>query len=235
MFLPTSSSAILNCEKKLKKGDARLKTRETLLGVAVCGEPGKLRGVSIPAAKMEKYRTLIEAALNKPRNFLSNKEFERIHGKIQYCASLIPHFRGFMSPLNRQLRSGGQGVGLRQGSDVREALAALIPHMRLAEVIPVHITEIVAPDLPHVHGGVDAAAVGMGGYIAPCTLFFVPVVWRVAFPPDIQQHVESQGNVVTNSDVEAIAGFVFECMIDDILDGRTEGISSFCWSDDTRA
>ncbi len=220
-------------ERKLEKGDATFKTREILLGADVCGEPRQGRGVNIPTKKMEKYCSLIEAALSRPRNFITLREFEQIHGKVQYCGSIIPHYRGFMSPLNRQLRNGGHCVGLGKGSDVREALTALVPHMKLAEIMPVHITEIVAPDLPHIYGGVDAAAVGMGGYIAPCTLFFIPIVWRVAFPDDIRKHVESQGNVITNSDVEAIAAFVFECMIDDILEGRTEGISSFLWSDNT--
>ena len=212
---------------KLLKGDGMFKPKEVLLGAEVDGSPREQRQVNIPAAKMNKYCALVEEALNKPRNYVSRQMFEKIHGKVQYCSSIIPHFRGFMSPLNRQLKNGGPCIGLGKGSDVREALESLVPHMKLAEAMPVHITEIVSPDLPHIYGGVDAAAVGMGGFFAPCTLFFIPIVWRVAFPDDIRRHVESQGNVITNSDVEALAAFVFECMIDDVLDGRTEGISSF--------
>jgi len=81
--------------------------------------------------------------------------------------------------------------------------------------------------------GIGAAAVSMDGYILPCTRHTIPIVWRIAFPDDIRRHVESQGNVITNSDVEAIAAFVFECMIDDVVQGRTEGISTFLWSNNT--
>jgi len=224
-------------EAKAEKGDTMFKTQEVLLGLECCGEPEQQRTVNIPTKKLIKYTEQVEACLPKP--YISYKMFNKMHGRVQYCKSIIPHFRGFMSPMNRQLNAceaqnnPRATVSLKPGSDVREALESLVPHMKMAETVPVHITELVAPDLPHYHGGVDAAAVGMGGYILPCTRHTIPIVWRIAFPDDIRRHVESQGNVITNSDVEAIAAFVFECMIDDVVQGRTEGISTFLWSDNT--
>ena len=222
-------------EAKAQKGDTMFAPQKILLGVDCCGEPRENRAVNIPDSKLIKYTTQVEESLCKP--YISYDRFNKLHGRVQYCSSIIPHFRGFMSPMNRQLNTSKaldkrHTVSLAQDSDVREALSALVPHMHMARLIPVHITEIVAPDLPHIHGGVDAAAVGMGGYACPCTMFFVPITWRVDFPDDIRRHVESQGNVITNSDVEAIAGFVYECMVEDLV-GRTEGISSFLWSDNT--
>jgi hypothetical protein len=207
------------------------KPEETLLGLDCCGRPGEHRTVNIPLSKLAKYTEQVESCLPKP--YISYHWFNKLHGRVQYCKGIIPHFRGFMSPMNRQLNSftaqnnPRATVALGKDSDVREALEALVPHMKLAQTVPVHITELVGPDLPHVYGGVDAAAVGMGGFILPCTEYCPALVWRVEFPDDIRRHVEAQGNIITNSDVEAIAAFVFECMIDDVLDGRTEGISMF--------
>ena len=223
-------------EAKAEKGDTMLKPKEVLLGLACCGEPHERRAVNIPAKKLEKYTAQIEACLPKP--YISYSMFNKIHGRVQYCKSIIPHFRGFMSPMNRQLNASKANdrhatVQLGKDSDVREALEALLPHMKLALEVPVHITELVGPDLLDTHGGGDAAAVGMGGHLLPCTRWVQPQVWRVAFPDDIRRHVESQGNVITNSDVEAIAAFVHECMHDDALDGDTVGVTTFLWSDNT--
>ena len=48
-------------------------------------------------------------------------------------------------------------------------LMVLMALMDWAHNNPAHTSELVPPYLPHFYGTVDAAAVGMGGVILPCT------------------------------------------------------------------
>ena len=217
--------------KKAERGDVRFKPEEVLLGAELKGQPGASRTVRLPEAKVTKYVQSVQAALDQPRHYIGRNQFEKLHGRIQYAGQTMPHLRGFMTPLNRQLRQPSTTVGLAAKSDVREALQALIPHMEIAHEAPAHITELVPPDLPHVYGTVDAAAGGMGGTWLPCTKGMQPLVWRVPFPSDIAKMVQAQGNNCTNSDVEAIAAFVAECMLDAVFRGMIAGLSSHLDSD----
>lgn len=222
-------------EKKLNKGDGRFKRAETLLGARLAGGPGADRTVGLPKEKLDKYVGHIDGALAQRNNYVTIDNFRKLHGKLQYCGSFLPHLRGFMSPLNRALRGGRRQVGLGRNSDVRPALEAMKEYLQLSETVPAHITQLVPPLYPHVYGSVDAAAVGMGGTWLPGTTWIQPAVWRVEFPTDIREAVQSQGNEITNSDVEAVAAFVAECMLEqgELLGHDTAGVSSYLSSDNT--
>lgn len=220
-------------ERKLKKGDARWKPYEVLLGFGVRGSTGAARTVALPADKKDKYVARVQDALEKPRNYMLFNEFQKLHGKLQHASAIMPCMRGFMTPLNRVLAAQPQHVGLRKGGDVRETLQAFIPMLQASFSHPTHISEIVSPDLPHYYGYVDAAAGGVGGVWLPCTRWLLPVVWRVEWPADIAREVRKMNGSVSNSDVEAAGVFIGECMLDDLLGDDTAGVSSHLCSDNS--
>jgi len=220
-------------ERKLKKGDARWKQYEVLLGFGVRGGRGAERTVGLPADKKDKYVARTQDALAKPRNYMLFSEFQKLHGKLQHASAVMPCMRGFMTPLNRILSAQPPHVGLRSGGELREALESFIPMLEASHSHPSHISEIVSPDLPHYYGYVDAAAGGVGGVWLPCTRWLQPVVWRFEWPADIAREVRKQNGTVSNSDVEAAGVFIGECLLDDLLAGDTAGVSSHLCSDNS--
>jgi len=225
--------------KKLKKGDARLKTTEELLGTDLHGDPGAGRTLNLAESKMLKYVERIQALLDKLRNFTTIQEFQSVHGKLQYACLSLPCLRGLMTPLNRALAPIHKGgppratIGLKQGGELRETLEDFIPLLHLAHQLPTHITEIVPPDLPHYYGYVDFAACGFGGVWLPCTRWVQPTVWRVKSPPDIAKSVREENGPVNNNDGEAGAVVMAEWMLEDLLGCDTAGVSTHLHSDNS--
>ena len=216
-------------ERKLEKGDARFKPDEVMLGFLLDGRFGRRRLVALPRDKKDRYRSKVQDALSKPRNYISFNEFQKIHGKLEHAAVAMPCMRGFMTPLNRVLGSGVPTVGLGKASVLREVFERFDTLLELAHTKPSHITEIVPPDLPHYYGTVDACAVGIGGVWLPCTRWLQPVVWRMAFPADVERAVRE--GTLTMADCESIGYFVGECFLDHLVEGDTAGVSSHLESD----
>jgi len=218
-------------EKKLIKEDALWDLQAILLGVLADGGFGPNRTVALPLDKYTKYRASISDALSIKRAVISFKEFQRVHGQVQYVATVIPCIRGLMTPLNRRLAIENVPVGLGKGTPIRRAFTRVRDLMDLAQTRPSHICEIVAPSLPAIYGPMDAAAIGAGGVLLPCTKYLQPTVWRVQWPDDITQAVRA--GTISMADCESIAYFIQECLIDHLLEGKVEGLSSFIWSDNT--
>jgi hypothetical protein len=217
--------------KKLKKGDACWNPTKTLLGSAVSGRPGSNRTVGMPWEKTNRYSVRIRSALAMPRNYISFAEFRKIQGQMQHASEVLPCIKGFMSPLNRTLAAASPTVGLGRKSELREALSAFLPLLETVHEHPSHISELVPPSLPHYYGYGDAAAVGVGGAVLPCTRWLQPFVWRMPWPQDIADEVRKKQGSVSNSDVEAAAVYLAECILDDELGGATAGVSSYIGTD----
>ena len=219
--------------KKLAKGDARFKLKETMLGFDLHGAQGRQRTVGLSDSKCLRYRAQIRAALARPGRCLPLREFQKIHGRIQHAAGAMPCMRGFMTPLNRALASAPLFVGLGKGSEVRETLADFDHLLGLARHHPSHITEIVPPDLPHYYGYVDFSAVGMGGVWLPCTRWLPPVVWRARNPPHVEAEVRKMNGAINNNDGECAAIVVGEFLLDHLLGGDVAGVSTHLGSDNS--
>jgi hypothetical protein len=220
-------------ERKLEKGDGRFKPEETMLGFDLHGHPGGERTVGLNEDKASRYRAKIREALDKKGRCISFKEFRKLHGKVQHCATAMPCMRGFMTPLNRVLAEQPDFVGLGKGSEIRETLSDFDHLLALARAHPTHITEIVPPDLPHYYGYVDFAAVGMGGVWLPCTRDLQPVVWRLRNPRDIEREVRKMNGAVNNNDGECAAYVVGDFLLDHLLEGNVAGVSAHLGSDNS--
>jgi hypothetical protein len=77
-------------EKKLRKGDARFKTREVLLGFLPSGSSGPDRTVAVPTDKFDRCATgRLEAALSQRRNWIPLVKFQKIHGQVHHMATAL--------------------------------------------------------------------------------------------------------------------------------------------------
>lgn len=217
--------------KKLKRDDGRFAVSKVLLGFLVHGAPFDGRLVGLPADKAARYIMELDRALDLPRHWISFKAFQKLHGKLVHASLVMPCMQGFMSVLNTILQLAPSTVGLGLGSPLRLTLAALRFFIQLSHERPSHISEIVAPDLPHVYGYIDAARGGMGGVLLPCTKWVSPLVWRCQFPDDIKAAFD-QGDISIN-DLESIAHFVGERLVDQVFHGKVEGLASWYGSDNT--
>jgi hypothetical protein len=105
------------------------------------------------------------------------------------------------------MQGGLKKIGLGQRSDIQAALNDLCSLIHILSLHLTHVREIII-DMPRYVGYHDAAAKGAGvvwfhlGHAMP------PVVWRLAFLPDIAQDVISLSipkGSITNSDLELAA------------------------------
>jgi hypothetical protein len=124
-------------------------------------------------------------------------------------------------------------VGLGKDIPLRKTLLRLRHLLDIAQVQPTHISVIVAPDLPHYYGTVDAVAVGVGGVWLPCLWHIQPTMWQVKWPDDIKAAVR-QG-MLSMADCKSAAYFtvIQECMLDHLLGGEVAGVSTHMFSDNT--
>ena len=217
--------------KKLKKGDACFKLRETLLGFLMQGGSGHERTVAIPADKFGRYVERLRKALDQKSHWITFSEFQKIHGQMQHVSVAVPCLRGQMTPLNQQLSRPRSRVGLKIKSTLRATFELFVALLEDAQAYPSHITEIVGPDLPHHYGATDAAKVGSGGVWLPCTAWIHPVVWRFEWPLDIQRAI--QRGEISMVDAEFAAYFIAECMIDYLTEHPIPGLSTFLFTDNS--
>ena len=105
------------------------------------------------------------------------------------------------------MQGGLKRIGLGIRSDIRAALNNLCSLTRILGLRPTHVREILI-DMPCYVGYHDAAAEGAGRVWFSLGHQMPPVVWRLAFPPDITQDVVSLSNPdgsITNSNLELAA------------------------------
>jgi hypothetical protein len=219
--------------KKCLKGDARFETDKVMLGFRLQGGPRRNRLVGLPEDKAVRYRDAIQEALDRPRNFISFNAFEQLHGKLQHASVALPAMRGYMTPLNKILARAPTTVGVARGSETREILEQFMCMITLSCERPSHISELVSPDLPHYYKFVDSSAVGAGGVILPCTRWIQPTVWRMKWPADVEAELRQPHGRITNSDGEAGAVFVDQCLMADLLGPDIVGSSEVTWSDNS--
>ena len=222
--------------KKLGKGDAMFNREKEMLGKWLRGHAGGERTVGLTKEKVDKYVGAIEEALKSPAHRVVLQRFQKILGKIQYASEVMPAMKGYLTPLNQALvgKTPGSFVGLGKASQTREVLEDIIPLLRQAWSDPSHISEIVPTDLPHFYGTTDAAGVGLGGVLLPCTKWIQPTVWRLAMPRDLEEAVV--GGTLTMVDCEFIGYFIGNTMLQELLAEAGEplaGMNSHFFSDNS--
>ncbi len=168
---------------------------------------GIKRTVRLPPAKAAVY--IKETHRILCRKSVPLKDLQTLVGKLRHASIILPAAQGFFTPINAAMQGGLKRIGLGVRSDIRAALNDLCLLIRILGSRPTHVQEILI-DMPCYVGYHDVAAEGAGGVWFPLRHQMPPVVWCLAFLPDIAQDVFSLSNPdrsIINSNLE-LAGEV---------------------------
>jgi len=134
------------------------------------------------------------------------KDLQKLQGKLMHAAQCIPAGKGLLSPIvalvakhNHRPRAH---VTLNQAT--KQALHDWKLLLKTATKQPTPCADLV-PAAPDYGGYCDASKAGAGGVWFGLQKDLPPLVWRIAFPKDIQDDMVSTANPngrITNSDLE---------------------------------
>jgi len=187
---------------KPEKGDGDYSSDKEMIGFLFDGIKQTVR---LPHAKAAAYIKETHRILRQKSVPL--KVLQMLVGKLSHASIILPAARVFFTPINAAMRGGLKTIGLGKQSDIRAALNNFCSLIRILGSRPTHVREILI-DIPRYVGFHDAAAEVAGGVWFSLGPTMPPLVWRLAFPPDIAQDVVSISNPngsITNSDLELAA------------------------------
>jgi hypothetical protein len=193
-------------QKKLDNDAKMVRTKE-ILGFIV---EGVCRAVQLPQQKADAICAELAKVLKKKSVPL--KRLETIVGKVMHAARILPTSKALMTPVYQSYKHRPPIVGLRSNAKLRYALGDLRTTIASLAKRPTHVYELVPRPASFV-GMVDASSTGAGGiWLLP---FLPPIVFRIAWPPDIINR--SRAKDLTNSNLEmagiVLAWFVLEELV----------------------
>jgi hypothetical protein len=201
-------------EKKLIKGDARWAASKEILGFLL---NGKTRTVQLTAAKSIAIVTEIIRVLKKRK--IPLKRFQKLLGKLQHAAGILPAAKSLFTPLNVCLRNDPKTIPLPVDSDVRHALLDFKTLIKSLAARPTHVNELGFSNEDYI-GYCDASAFGAGGVWFSGRLSLNPTTWRVQWPADITTNVVSDSNplgTITNSDLEMAGVLIHQLVLEQLV------------------
>jgi hypothetical protein len=204
-------------EKKLVKGDARWAASKEILGFLL---NGKTRTVQLTDDKAKGMVAEIIRVLKKRKVPL--KRFQKLLGKLQHAAGILPAAKSLFTPLNVSLRNDPKWISIPVDGDVRHALLDFKTLIKSLATRPTHVNELGFSNEDYV-GYCDASAFGAGGVWFSGRLSLNPTVWRVQWPADITSNVISDTNplgTITNSDLEMAGVLVHQLVLEQMVDMR---------------
>jgi hypothetical protein len=202
-------------EKKLIKGDARWAACKEILGFLL---NGKNRTIQLTDAKAMGIVTEIIKVLKKRKVPL--KRFQKLLGKLQHAAGILPAAKSLFTPLNVSLRNDPTWIQIPVDGDVRHALLDFKTLVKSLAARPTHANELESSNEDYV-GYCDASAFGAGGVWFSGRLSLTPTVWRVEWPEDITTNVVSEKNplgTITNSDLEMAGVLIHQLVLERLVD-----------------
>jgi len=219
--------------KKLKQGDGLWQTQKEILGWLF---DGVTKCMQLPTEKVTKIRkTLLKVARAK---VVRLGELEKLNGKLMHATIGIPNGRGLLSPLIATIATKGQkrcykDKTIRLNIDTKQALRDWTTLLELSNRQPTLCADLI-PALADYGGYCDASKNGAGGVWFGLEKQLPPIVWRVEFPPDIQQQLVSHENPqgkISNSDLEMV-GLILQWLV---LENFAELAHAHvaCWCDNT--
>jgi hypothetical protein len=202
-------------QKKLDKGDAEWNVSKEILGFIL---NGKTRTIKLTEAKAAGIVDEITKVLRKKR--VAQKRFQKLLGKLQHAASILPAAKSLFTPLNVALRGEPKWISIPVAGDIRHALLDFKSLIRDLAGRPTHAMELVSDSEDYV-GYCDASKFGAGGVWFSGRLPLKPTVWRVEWPDDISRNVVSEDNphgTVTNSDLEMAGVLIQQVVLERLVD-----------------
>ena len=178
-------------------------TRKEILGWLF---DGIARTIELPENKGRTIRTETKRLLRSKDKRVSLKDFQKVHGKLQFTAIAIPCGKPLLGPLDQAIALAGQrNVNyVMITDDVRLCLSDWIALIRQLGKRPTHVKELVLHAAAY-QGFVDASKWGVGGVWFGGTNQLSPIVWFWEWPPEIQNTLVTSSNrngLLTISDLE---------------------------------
>jgi len=189
---------------KLSTGDCTWSTNKVILGWQLDSADMTLR---LPQHKAERLIALLQTFL--PLKRTSRRKWQRLLGELRHLAVAIPGARYLFTILQHALLASPTSTRLRLHPLVTSSLQDWQLLAQSLSTTPTPITTLV-PQQPSFLGAVDASGTGIGGawVPTPTTASCRPIIFRLPFPPHIQQRLVSASNpngTLTNSDLELAA------------------------------
>jgi hypothetical protein len=214
--------------KKLQKGDAKLITRKEILGFE---GNGRARTWKLPENKKTPICAELRKLERQPR--VQRQRLEKLTGKLINATRIAPTARGLMTPFFKALHADQGATKIRKKTfDLYGAMQDMRVLLDDLEQRPTHVRELVTFS-PSAVGMDDAAKTGMGGFWV--SHLFPPTVWRVAFPPDIQDAL-AKGTLTIN-DLELAAILLQQIALEHLMKLRhlhseifSDNISATTWA-----
>ena len=210
--------------KKLKT-EGIWETRKEALGWII---DGINRTMELPARKLEVIVTAITTSLRK--GFITNKDLQRLNGKIRHAALGMPWANGLFYPINKALAKGVRAHRLGKKAPLRQAFQDARTMVQLVAREPTLLRQAI-PQYPQFVVFADASKEGAGGTVCSITNEFRPLTFRLGLPRKIQRVLEKQqkGNKnVTNSDLEALGCVVGFLVVATNLNVKGKTMAIFC-------
>ena len=215
-------------KKKLEKGDAKLMTRKEILGFE---GNGKARTWKLPATKRDPICAELRRLERQPR--IKRQRLEKLTGKLINATRIAPAAKGLMTPFFKALHTNRAATKITKKTfDLHGAMSDMRELLNDLERRPTHVRELVQ-FTPSAVGMDDAAKGGMGGFWV--SHLFPPTVWRIQFPPDVQQAFVA--GTLTINDLELAAILLQQIALEHLMKLRhrhseifSDNISATVWA-----
>jgi hypothetical protein len=135
-----------------------------------------------------------------------------------------------MGPIDAALRGENRWIEIKQNAPVREALTDFRTLIKILAQRPTNCKELVV-NTPGYVGFYDASKLGAGGVWLSGSLHLSPIVWRLEWPPDMQQNVVSFSNpngTITNSDLEMAGMLAHYLVLEHLVSLRHVHVAAWC-------
>ena len=219
----------ISYKKLVTEGEGIWATRKEILGWIF---DGFHRTMQLPPKKVTKIRDTIQSILRA--GHCEVKTFESFIGKCQHACMGIPGGSALLPPLYKALHAA---IGTRQhqvqihkGSLQHHALHDLRTIFKLLGDQPIECNQLI-PSMPAYVGHCDACKHGVGGIWFSGSKTLRPLVWRLAWPPDIVALADS--GKLTINDLE-MAGLLLQYLLLEQL-VPLQGVHTAVWCDNTSA
>ena len=166
-------------KNKLDKEDGRWTEEKEILGWTVNGAQFTIQ---LPADKVAKVLQRL-TKIKKFKRKIPHKALDKLAGSLEHASFGIPGGAGLFSPIQQALVGNKQWIKVTQDlTQCFQDWGAMIKYMATN---PTHVLQLVK-GLPHYVGFSDSCGIGTGGVWSSGTIFIIPVLSSLKWPPDIQ-------------------------------------------------
>lgn len=201
---------------------------------------GIARTIELPENKGRTIRTEVKRILRGKSKRVPTRDFQKVHGKLQFTSIAIPCGKPLLGPLDQAIaiaeRHNRHHVTLTD--DIRLCLRDWIALIRQLGQRPTHVNELVLHKASY-QGFVDASKWGVGGVWFGGTNQISPIVWFWEWPTEVRNNLVTSSNRkgrLTISDLELMGILLHWLVLEASVDNDTLTHSSIAiWCDNLPA